>query len=270
MTALFPELREQLHDVAVALEQQAEQPSTSPRWRRLPFAAAITLLLLGTGGVATATGLKFWAPDPGVTETGIKRQAVADPPPWESAGQFEIFRRAQAAQDQSPQAAAAVRQAGGPIYSRTASVRRLSTPDGFEAFVIPAGQTRKASPSDSVCLWVRRTTSDSSGILCTSWAEATAGKLHLSLGPQLDEDAERARGRERKRLLAEMRARGDASPPVGKARYLPSETGFTVVGLVPDAAGAMTVNGHPAVVAGNTFTATIPEAGSIVTRIKAK
>lgn len=59
MTALFPDLREQLRDAAVALEQQAELPSKSPRRRRRSFAAAIALLLLGTGGVATATGLKF-------------------------------------------------------------------------------------------------------------------------------------------------------------------------------------------------------------------
>ena len=52
--------------------------------------------------------------------------------------------------------------------------------------------------------------------------------------------------------------------------FEPSEIGFTVVGLSPDAAGTVTVNGHPATVAGNTFTATIPEAPNITAHIKAK
>lgn len=45
---------------------------------------------------------------------------------------------------------------------------------------------------------------------------------------------------------------------------------LTVVGLSPDAAEAITVNGRSAAVAGNTFTVTIPEAANIVTRLEAK
>lgn len=200
MTAVLPDLSD---DLAAAAERLAVTPPSATRGRRgrrARFVALGTAAILGAGGVATAaTGL--WNPQIG---DGSDAPSIArDAPPRAQLDALGVLRRPQTDADRGENSEYTLKFFGYLRGVRVDYVRLLGTEAGGAGYVlVPAasegtsdavklrdlkarreGYATTPSPSDPLCLFGRDPSGSGGGVNCFSLKEVLDGRAVIGRSP---------------------------------------------------------------------------------------
>ena len=208
MTAVLPELSDDLAAAAERLAVTPPSPTRGRRGRRARFVALGTVAILGAGGVATAaTGL--WSPRIG---DGSDAQSIArNAPPQAQLDALGVLRRPQTDADRGENSEYTLKYFGNLRGVRLDYVRLLGTEAGGAGYVlVPAAsegtdglrarlRALKAQhdagadiappkdpltpPKDPLCLFARDPSGSGGGVNCFSLQQILDGRATMGRSP---------------------------------------------------------------------------------------